>query len=60
MATQARNWFSSITISSGPDKEDAKALLEPLANDPDGFVPATLRLAAISFQEGQRPQAYKT
>ena len=38
--------------------EEAKALLTPLAKEPDGFVAATLRLAAISFQEGKKPQAY--
>jgi putative PEP-CTERM system TPR-repeat lipoprotein len=38
---------------------DAVSVLVPLSKEPDGFAPATLRLAAINFRQGKKPEAYQ-
>jgi tetratricopeptide (TPR) repeat protein len=40
--------------------KDAVEVLQPQATSREGFVPANLRLAAIAFSEGRRPEAYAT
>jgi tetratricopeptide (TPR) repeat protein len=39
--------------------QEATAVLQPLVNTKDGFVPAKIRLAAIDFAAGRRTQAYQ-
>ena len=39
--------------------QEALAILQPLLNTKDGFIPARLRLAAIDFGAGRRQQAYQ-
>lgn len=38
--------------------DQAVAILQPLLEAKDGFVPAKMRLAAIEFTSGRKPQAY--
>jgi tetratricopeptide (TPR) repeat protein len=40
--------------------KEAVAVLEPLSNQKNSFVPAKLRLAALDFGQNRRPQAYAT
>jgi putative PEP-CTERM system TPR-repeat lipoprotein len=55
----ARVVLADFYVGQGRLK-DAADVLESLSQDKAGFVPAKLRLAAISFQDGRRDQAYQT
>lgn len=43
----------------GNRMQEAQAVLQPLLGSNDGFIPAKLRLAAIDFSSGRRPEAHK-
>jgi tetratricopeptide (TPR) repeat protein len=57
--TQAKIVLADYYLDSGKVAE-ATAVLKPLTSDKEGAIPASLRLAAIDFQQKRRPQAYAT
>src|SRR5206468_12366004 len=57
-STDAKMVLADFYLREGRTK-DAVAVLEPLSNEGDAFVPAKLRLAAVDFQANKRPQAYQ-
>ena len=58
-APQARLTLADFYLTVGKTK-DAVAILEVLAKESDGFIPAKLRLAAIDGAGGRRQEALRT